>query len=215
MEIEALANKLAAALARELSLSEDDRDIAAYALHGIFSVSFYLSTLLISAWLLGQWKYTLIVAGTVAVLRTFMGGAHASTAWRCGLVGAAMMNGGGALARVLEAAVSWEHPGLPQAAAAASALAALAAIAAYCPADVPQKPITDPRQRRWLRWISAALVAGAWLPLTLAAAQRGWETVYFSAQAGLWIQLLLVTPVGFGWSGRVDAYLTKLLRKEE
>ncbi len=215
MEIEALANKLAAALARELSLSEDDRDIAAYALHGIFSVSFYLSTLLISAWLLGQWKYTLIVAGTVAVLRTFMGGAHASTAWRCGLIGAAMMNG----------AARWHGCWRPPS-----------------PGNTPGC-LKPPRpRRRWQRWRpspptvqptcrkspspipgSAAGCGGSvrhwWqaprLPLTLAAAQRGWETVYFSAQAGLWIQLLLVTPVGFGWSGRVDAYLTKLLRKEE
>lgn len=215
MAIEALAHKLATALARELSLSDDDRDIAAYALHGLFSVSFYISTLLVTGWLLGQLQHTIIVAATVAVLRTFMGGAHASTGWRCGLIGATMMNAGAAIARALQGVAALHHPPVQAAAAVLFAALALAAIAAYCPADVPAKPITNPVQRRWLRRISASLVGVCWMPLTLVAAQRGWDAIYFGAMAGLWIQLLLVTPVGFGWSEQVDATIDKLLRKEE
>ena len=215
MAIEALAYKLATALARELSLSEDDRDIAAYALHGLFSVSFYISMLLVTAWMLGQLQNTIVVAATVAVLRTFMGGAHASTGWRCGLIGAVMMNAAAAAARALEGAGAFHSPSLLVAVAACLAALALWAIAAYCPADVPAKPITDPVQRRRLRLISASLVIGGWMPLALASVLREWESVYFGTVAGLVLQLLLVTPVGFGWSERVDAYLDKLVRKEE
>ena len=88
-------------LAKELSLSDDDRDIAAYALHGIFSVSFYISTLLFTSWILGLFHTTMTIAATVALLRTFMGGAHASTAWRCGIIGAFLMNSGAIVAQAL------------------------------------------------------------------------------------------------------------------
>jgi Membrane protein putatively involved in post-translational modification of the autoinducing quorum-sensing peptide len=215
MAIEALAHRLAAMLAQELSLSDDDREIAAFALHGIFSVSFYLATLLVTGWILGLLGSAVMVAVTVGVLRTFMGGAHASTAWRCGITGATLMNLGAWAARELQGMAVLQNVEVQLGGALLSAAAALLAIHLYCPADVPAKPITDPRQRKRLRRISRWLVAGAWLPLMVIAATRGWADLYFSATAGLWIQLLLVTPVGFVWSERLDGYLTKLMRKEE
>lgn len=215
MTIEALAQKLAAVLAQELSLSTDDREIAAYALHGIFSVSFYLTTLLVTAWFFGLLNSTAIIAATVGILRTFMGGAHASTAWRCGLIGATLMNAGAFAAQKLQGVAVLQSAGAQAGAALLLAVMALGAIRAYCPADVPAKPITDPRQRRSLRRISAILVIGGWLPLVIIALARGWTNLYFSATVGLLIQLLLVTPVGFGWSERLDQFLTKLMRKEE
>jgi len=147
MAIEALAHRLAAMIAQELSLSDDDREIAAFALHGIFSVSFYLTTLLVTAWIFGLLGSAVMVAATVGVLRTFMGGAHASTAWRCGIIGATLMNSGALLARELQGMAVLKNVEVQLGGALLSAAAALLAIHLFCPADVPAKPITDPRQR--------------------------------------------------------------------
>ena len=210
MIIEELAHRLATVLANEFSLSDDDRDIAAYALHGLFSVSFYISTLLVTGWIFGLLNSTIIVGVTVGILRTFMGGAHASTAWRCGIIGAVLMNSGALVARYLRNIETLQNDWVQLGGGVLLAGIALAVIRAYCPADVPAKPITDPVQRRRLRLISAILVAGVWLPTTLAGAYKGWDNLYFSALLGLVVQLLLVTPVGFVWSERVDRLIPRV-----
>lgn len=207
-------------LAKELSLSDDDRDIAAYALHGIFSVSFYISTLLFTSWILGLFHTTMTIAATVALLRTFMGGAHASTAWRCGIIGAFLMNSGAIVAQALYKLAILQNDWVQLGVTVVMVGIALAAIAAYCPADTPAKPITDPAQRRRLRLISAALVVGVWGPVTALAIGKGWDQHYFGLFIGLCIQLLLVTPVGYAWSDRVErlvdhTYVARLQRKEE
>src|SRR5690606_12332083 len=156
-------------IAQELSLYDDDREIAAFALHGIFSVSFYLTTLVVTAWIFGLLGSAVMVAATVGVLRTFMGGAHAYTTWRCGIIGATLMNSGALLAMEFQGMVGLRNVEVQLGGARLSAAFAHVPIPLFCPAEVPAKPITDPRQRRRRRRIARWLVAGAWLPLVVIA----------------------------------------------
>ena len=202
--METLAHSLADALARELSLEKRERDIAAYALHGLFSVSFYTILLIVVAALLGVLPEAGSVALTAAVFRTFMGGAHLATAWRCGITAASVMIALGLAGRSIAAIVPIGSDSRVQL-WAALVLAALSvwAIARYCPADVPQKPITHPVHRRNLRIVSWSLT-GLWLVISLYLVRLDAAKLYWSSALGLAQQLLMVTPVGFALCRQLD-----------
>lgn len=201
--METLAHSLADALARELSLEKRERDIAAYALHGLFSMSFYAILLIISAWSLGVLAEAGAVALTVAVFRTFMGGAHLATAWRCGISATVVMIALGFAGRAVASVPAASAAGIQVGAGLALAVVSAWAIARYCPADVPQKPITHPVHRRNLRIVSWSLV-GLWLVVSLVLVRLGAAKLYWSSALGLAQQLLMVTPAGFALCRQLD-----------
>lgn len=201
--METLAQNLADALARELSLEKRDRDIAAYALHGLFSVGFYTILLLLVAWGLGVLTEAGAVALTVAVFRTFMGGAHLATAWRCGISAAAVMTALGFIGRALAGISGVNTAELQVAVVLLLAVLSLWAIGRFCPADVPQKPITHPVHRRNLR-IVARVLLGLWVLASLYLIRSSAASLYWSSALGLAQQLLMVTPAGFGLCRQLD-----------
>lgn len=201
--METLARSLADALARELSLDQRDRDIAAYALHGLFSVGFYTLLLVLIAWGLGLLAEAGTVALTVAVFRTFMGGAHLATAWRCGISAATVMIALGFAGRVLAGVPLLDSERLRAAAVVVMALLALWAIGRYCPADVPHKPISHPVHRRNLRIIARVLL-GVWAVIALRLAVPGTPRLFWASVLGLALQLFMVTPVGFALCRQLD-----------
>lgn len=87
MKIECLSYSLANRLGKSLQYSEEQIAVLAYGLFGLIQTSLSILIIIILATLLGITVEALIVSFSIAILRKFSGGAHATSAERCLLLG--------------------------------------------------------------------------------------------------------------------------------
>lgn len=141
--------------------SQEDREIAAFSLTLILSTAFFFALLALFSALFGVFAEAIAMAFTSGLLRTFAGGAHLSTGWRCGIVSAGVATLVAAGSHHAAPALATTAPGALFAATAAVALLVAATMARYAPVDVPEKPITSDLQRRRL-WALSIVMPIAW-----------------------------------------------------
>ncbi len=87
MSLELLSKNIANNLKRELDLDEDKRSIIEYGLFAFFHMGISILLVAIVGAIFNVMIEALIISFVVAILRKFSGGAHASTATNCAIVG--------------------------------------------------------------------------------------------------------------------------------
>nr|WP_307989091.1 accessory gene regulator B family protein [uncultured Niameybacter sp.] len=87
MKIENFSNSLAKSLGEYLQYSEEQVSILAYGLYGLLQTIFSLFLVIAIGLFLGITLEALIVSFSIAILRKFSGGAHATSAERCLILG--------------------------------------------------------------------------------------------------------------------------------
>lgn len=182
------ANRLAQYLAGELGLDDRKADALRFGAEVIFSTALGLAAIAVTGYLLGCPAEALAAAGACAVIRSFAGGAHCSTAWRCAVTSGAAFSSLGKAANMLPFHPGgWESYGIILAVSTVSVYL----IVKLAPVDSPVNPIKEPARRVRLKRHSlyAALVVTLVLFLALS----------FHAPQGI----VLATGFGLGWSGLI------------
>ena len=87
MSLEALSKNISNNLKRELNLDEDKRSIIEYGLFAFFHMGISILLVAIVGAIFNVMIEALIISFSSAILRKFSGGAHASTAANCAIVG--------------------------------------------------------------------------------------------------------------------------------
>lgn len=208
MAVERLAGQMGQWLADQFNWSTDEQEIATFSLLLMISAGFTLILLVLFGWLAGVLAEILVMAGTAAILRTFAGGAHLSSGWRCSWVTAAAATAGALVARWAgPLAARWLGEGVPWVLLGVG-LAVAALMARRAPVPAPEKPLRSPRHRQILR----ALAVGTSLLWAVAAAVwagRGGlpPSLWLASTFGLLQEAFSVTPSG----GRTARWLDHML----
>lgn len=176
--------------------SEEQQEIAAFALTLLISNLFTLALLAALAAAAGVLPQALVMAASAGALKAFAGGAHFSTGWRCGVVSALAATGAAQVAAAAGPFLVQALAGGPGVLLAVALGAAVAAVMGrYAPVDVPAKPITSPRQRARLRAFAVALSL-LWTALS-AALFAAWGPGHVRSE---WMGTLwLASAIGFLW----------------
>ena len=87
MSLELLSKNISNYLKRELNLDEDKRSIIEYGIFSLFHVLISILLVVIFGFIFNVIIEALIISFTIAVLRKFSGGAHASTSTNCAILG--------------------------------------------------------------------------------------------------------------------------------
>jgi accessory gene regulator B len=188
-----LTNRLTGYLEKELNLTRDQVQVINYGLLSLAATGLNLLVLLILGALLGVVRESLFIALVVMALRKTSGGAHSDTLPACIATGTTALTACALITRFYGAALSSSPLFL-----AAAPAAALLAVCLYAPADVPQKPIKSPKQRRILRFLSFLFIA-VWtlLGIYLWLGGKPWLYYYAGGNLGILWQTLMLTPAGY------------------
>ncbi len=87
MNLELLSKNISNNLKRELNLDEDKRSIIEYGIFAFFHMGISVLLVAIIGLVFNVIIESLIISFTIAILRKFSGGAHASTSTNCAIVG--------------------------------------------------------------------------------------------------------------------------------
>jgi len=192
-------------LTRELQLSEEKSEIIEYGLFSLLYSWLSIFTALVLGALFGLWQETIAIMFMVMLYRKVSGGAHIGTPLGCLITGTAAI-------LLLASFTSVFGPKLAGNLIFAILSLAITFIIAYIwvPADVPQKPITDPQQIKKLRALSFCLIL-AW---GLAGIFLFWRSqqfayYYFAGNLGLLWQSFLLTPPGYSFTAYLDRFFVK------
>ncbi|MFZ5626660.1 MAG: accessory gene regulator ArgB-like protein [Bacillota bacterium] len=189
-----MLKKMAAWLATSQGLSAEDEEVLLYSLTILTTTLGNILGLALLAWLLGTGWETLAVTLPAVTLRMWAGGGHATTPWRCIMLGTAVFT---LLAWLTRQAADNLEQVVPL-------LIMLAALATwrYAPVPAPNKPLGSRQQAEKLR--RRALVTlifwSAIILLLWLLAVPAWLTVGMAL--GLFWQGLTVVPSVYHWLGK-------------
>lgn len=200
-------NRIAQFIARE---SGKDEEVILFGLRLFLTSAFGYGFLIVISALLGILQYSLAAAITVSVLRIFSGGAHASSQFRCNLIGIIIYVLLGFVAKI---AVFTFSPILLYIVSAIFLLGVCITFI-YVPADTPGKPISSKMQRTYLRAISF-MILFAWFMLLISAYKYKFMTtdLILSSSLGILWQLASLTPPGYKIVGIADSFLKTILER--
>lgn len=148
------AGKLSRYLARELSLDDQKTEVLRYGAEIIFSTLLGVAAVVATAYFLGCLAETLAVLAAYAVIRTFAGGAHCSTPYRCAVTTVLIFPALGKAAAGLPAFL----PGFEPYVLPALSICGLWLVVRLAPVDNPVNPIENPKRARVLKRNSIAAV---------------------------------------------------------
>lgn len=206
--MEKMVNRILLNYKKHLSIDENKEAILRYSLHLVISSITGFGLALLIAWLLGIFTYVLVIMVMVALLRTFSGGAHCSSAVNCTVFGAIMMNLLGLFVKYFPL-----NRELGFTSMLLTFLFSLWAICIYAPADTPGKPITTKVKREKLRKRSLITIC-IWYAVVL-----GWFSVtdQFNLMMNLtfigvlW-QSFTLTKSGYHFCHLADKILKKIIQ---
>ena len=208
MDIAAMSQKLAGYLRAQLVLTDNDEAVLAYSIHSLVTGTISIIAIIIVGWFLGVLKLAVTAAFTAGGLRMASGGAHSTRALNCTILGMVISPGIAFLVKHLLA----DLPGSGLIYLCIfTALVALTAIRKYAPADTPNKPITNPVQRRQLRRISTGLVI-LWLAVVLFTTIRhkiGLQPYLTASALSIIWQSFSLTPIGYRAMAGFDRLMPK------
>lgn len=204
--MERVIKQIIAGIDRNLALTQDQREVAEYALYSILMTAGTLLGALGIGGAAGVFPESAAALFTGAVFRWSAGGAHFSSPGRCMVVSIAFP--------VFAALASGALGRLSHAASLGRAVLALAAalftlsvviIGAYAPAETENKPI-PPCQRPRLRALAYATLAG-WAAIVYLLYRKETLSLIIASCLGLAWQMMSVTPVGYKVFRRIDTIL--------
>ncbi|RJX28272.1 MAG: hypothetical protein C4554_02585 [Dethiobacter sp.] len=190
----------------KVGLSFEDQEVVAYGMEVIFSI--FLSLML--ALILGiQWGIAseiLVVALVWIIIRSFAGGAHCSTLWRCAFTSTFIMLVLGGTAKKI---FNFYDQKVIILTILFCGLVALIITFIWAPADNPVKRILSESRRRNFR--NKALVVEIFVIvfLLLACLLMGntYSSLLFAAALAMGMEGLTISPIGY----RIMTYIDKLL----
>jgi accessory gene regulator B len=147
--MEQLSKKIAADIAHSLGKNNDEQEIIAYGLLGIFQLISNIGLTLLFGWIFGVPFQALVLSFSVSLLRRFSGGAHAESLNFCTLVGLVYS--------IFFAKVSVYLAGstlnlwISLSFSALIMILAWITVAARAPVDSPQKPIRSIEKKQRMR----------------------------------------------------------------
>jgi len=199
------SEKITRLIAGQISLDEDKQQEFHYGLQ-VFSLTVAgVLIVLVFSWLLHCLPESLTAMLTVALLRSFAGGAHCTSPVRCTIVTAFTFSLLGMAADRLEA---WQPFNLTLFVLLNSFLA-LTAVLLKAPVDSPAKPILTQQHRRFLRRLSFLIVVAlAVLQLIFLTNAAPREIIIATGLGMLWEALILTGP-GHGLMFVLDYLLKK------
>lgn len=197
----AFLQKIAENIAEQINLDRDSQEVFLYGMQ-VFCVTVSgLMAALVFGWFLNCFTETLIATGSVALLRTFAGGAHCTSPVRCTIVTAIvfpMLGKASILMGVLQPFNALHYTVL-------TGLLALTGAFLLAPADSPAKPISTERHRKILRFFSLAAVilitAGT---VILQHQNLIQKTFIYSTGLGLLWQTFILTKSGHTFMDWLD-----------
>lgn len=199
-------------LDRNLSMSQDQREVTEYALYNVLITLCTLLGVLLIGGLLGVLPEAVAALMTGAVFRWSTGGAHLSKPGRCVAVsvsvplGIALVSGWIGMRYV----VAIHRAILILVPVTALLLLALIVIRTYAPAETENKPI-PPSERPKLR-VWAYVTLAAWAILMYFLYAEGHFSLLVASCLGLTWQMVSVTPVGYRIFPSIDAAFSVLER---
>lgn len=200
-------------LAARLDLSPDDEEVVLYGLEVVVYAPSNLVLVAAAGALLGAFWPTMMASLAAGTVKTWAGGAHASSLRNCSLITLVVFGGLGWLAARI-------GPALPTGGLfvllGGTLAATLAVILRWAPADTPNKPLTNPDHRRGLRRTAVATVALWGIALgALAAGAFGLpadaaRAAVLGGTLGLAWQSLTIAPTGYRFLDVLDSGFNRL-----
>lgn len=148
-----IVDKLSSRLAAELHQTEKEKEIYQYALALWGHTFINIVVMAVIGYFLGVLKYTICMAATAMALRNFSGGHHSHSPIVCSLISTGVIITGSLVAKFLPINATI------QVVFFFTLLIALLVVAKYAPVDSPSKPITNWRQRKFLKNASLVILA--------------------------------------------------------
>jgi accessory gene regulator B len=148
-------NPFTAFLAKELNLSQDQKEVVSYGLQVLIYSAVGFTSVLAAGWLLGCFWTTLAVMVSTACLRVVSGGAHSRTPLTCGILGVII---GPLLGKAAALGGYVLSPGAVLTLITAGFLVSLYVIWRLAPVDSPAKPISSVEKRARLRIVAVAVL---------------------------------------------------------
>jgi accessory gene regulator B len=190
----------------KVGLSFEDQEVVAYGMEVIFSVFLSLILALILGLRWGIVPEILVVALVWMIIRSFAGGAHCSTLWRCALSSTLVMVSLGGAARIFS---TFFNQKLVILTILFCGLVVLIITFIWAPADNPVKRILSESRRRNFR--SKALVVEISVIVFLLSAcfltGNTYSSLLFAAGLAMGMEGLTVSPAGY----RIMTYIDKSL----
>lgn len=203
--MEQIVKRIVQALDGSASLSQDQRDIAEYALYNVFTTCATLIGLAVVSRLIGVVPASFMALATGAAFRWSMGGAHYSSPWHCV---SASIAGPTAMAVM----ASWvPRPETPGVHCTLIGLVSLIVISTgvviwlYSPADTENNPIPERKRLMLRRW--SFITLALWSALAFSLLAVGNVSLVVASSLALARQSLSVTPIGYRLFSKIDTAL--------
>jgi accessory gene regulator B len=195
--IDRLSKRIAAWLARQLSIDRDTEEVYQYGLNLLLLNLLEVLLILLISYLLNTFYTTLIVLLVFTVFRGVGGGAHMSTPARCLLVGTVQIVVLGVIAAipVNKTILSFLLLG--------TLLFNFGVIIKWVPGGTEKKPLSEPTVRRRAKLISF-IITFSWLTVTLGLVYTGNIRYVLAMILGSFSAMFLVTPTGYRFNAILD-----------
>lgn len=215
--MEKLANNIAAKVASELTLDNDNKDVIAY---GAFAlIQMLLSIILV--YLFGLFFHVafeaLIISFTASILRKYSGGVHASSPGICTFIGTVVCVGQAVLISLLMGSVV--NFGLIIILGVVIFIWSYYIIYILAPVDSASKPIVKEKKRKWMKKGSIILLS-VYLIITIIFAllymingERKFLFYALCLYSGIVWQIFTLTAPGHLLVGKVDTFINHIINK--
>ncbi len=202
--IDRLAKKIASLIAVRQVADEDREEIYAYALNILLGESLQALIILLIAFYLNVFIYTLVICIAFAVFRHFAGGPHLSTRWRCFLVSTTEI----IILSLLAACPLQKHFLLNL--LFGVFLGFLMIIHKWVPGGTEKKPLKDALIRAQLKR-RTLIVSVIWLAVSLCLLTQNQTRYVLAIILGALDAMFMITPIGY----KLIRVLDEPERKEE
>lgn len=205
-------HKVASYMKNELNLDSDNEEIIAFSLELLFFTLTNITLVLLVSWLIGSFRESLLVLAVIFILKSFSGGAHCSSAFRCTLLSILLIPSFGKLSKFLGHFANEKSIILFS---IFCFLFSLIIVSMLAPVDSPAKPITSVKHKRNLRILSFLFL------LFLAAIQfflikfkpNNTVSTAIAINISIFWQSLMLSKQGHFIINCYDGFLRDLFRK--
>ncbi|EEG78046.1 accessory gene regulator ArgB-like protein [Dethiobacter alkaliphilus] len=188
-------------LSNELNLNESQRDIIRYGVETIASTLQGILAVIITSLLLNLFYEAMVILFVIMIYRKLSGGAHCISSLGCVVVGTTSV--------IVLAFLSIRIPVSLQYQLLLTLFPPLIALVItyfYAPADVPEKPINNQRQRTALRTLSIICLC-IWTATVALAKLPVW--IIYAGSLGILWQAFLLTPAGFSFIKKINPIFSR------
>ena len=207
--LERMSQKLAEKISAELDYDQDKKEVVAYGAYAIMQLTLSILLIIVFGIIFRVLAEALVITASAAFLRSYTGGAHASSPNICLVVGTVVCIVFALVSKLIILSNLWWVVAL----ILSVHIAAFWLISIYAPLDSKNKPISEKRKPKMKRGgiilnaiyliISAGIIIGA-----ILLKKQEWLVFPVGIALGVLWQVFSITPVGEIWLGRLDRLLS-------